>query len=648
MKVFSMIALSLLIGATIQAQEVFPVEYKYHVLEHSEPNVSSRSESPSAPLLDITHVNMRMDAQPNRQIIYGDVTISYTLSQSIDTLWLDFDSSKTMRVATVQDNNNQNLNYYRADNFLVIPLTATQSIGSSNKIRIVYSGVPQGPDIQNYFKSDDKHVWTRSEPYGARYWWPCIMSLQDKIDSCDIYLVHPKQYTGVTNGLLQAVDSSRSNAVSHWKHSYPMVFYLLAFSIGEYSHISQDLKWSSDSIRVENYVFKGQEFWVANAENQLIETFALFDSLFGKYPFNREHYGHVQTSMGGGMEHQTMSHMQDLNQPLVAHELAHQWFGNMVTCGSWEDIWLNESFATYLTALTHEAGFGNSSWMGWKRNVTNFITRTNTGSVFPVDTLNFSILFSSRLTYNKGAYVLHTLRHEIGDNAFFSGIHNFLYDPNLNHKFAKTINLISHLERTSGRDLTEFFDDWYKGEGHPNLELLYTLDGNQLYMELSQTGSSALSPLFDFKVPVAVYKNGVRKDFELDITQSIELFTVTFSALPDSVKIDPDYDVLIGERKVIEGTHINVGLEESAGLNNAFTLYPNPSKDYLVVKKIRNTNTTLGPHGVTIIDSQQRVVKRGELIGNELRLNTGDLSAGIYSVELNTADRLTRLRFVKH
>ena len=630
---------------TLTAQHVFDVEQKFHGEEQSAAeSFGKRSETPTASAVDITHVNMRIEAEPAVQKIYGDVTLSYKLNREIDTLWLDFDSNKLMTVSSVQVDLIQNVNFYRKGNFLIIPIGQKQVIVPTHTVRVVFEGIPDGSDIGNYFRSDFRHVWTRSEPYGARYWWPCIMTLQDKIDSADIYLIHPKNYTGVSNGKLIEVDSSRVESVSHWKHSYPMAFYLLAFSVGTYAHISQDMVWDKDSIRVENYLFKHQVFWIDSVEEQLLKTFVLFDSLFGEYPFKREHYGHVQTGIGGGMEHQTMSHMQNLNQPLVAHELAHQWFGNKVTCGSWKDLWLNESFATYLTALTHEAGFGDSDWMDWKRETSNYIISRNTGSVFPVDTLNFFVLFSGRLTYNKGAYVLHTLRHQIGDKAFFDGIYNFIHDPKSAYGFAITQNLITQLELTSGRSLTAFFDDWYLGEGHPNLELVYNLDGNTLNFDITQTGSTANSPFFDFDIPISVYKNGKRTDFKFPHTKTNELFSETFIDVPDSVKIDPDYNVLIGIREVIEGTHINVGREENADNIRTFLLYPNPVKEFVRVKPNFIMEEAFA---FKVTSSRGELVKAGELETNGGNINTSELSSGMYFIELTSDQTAIRTKFIK-
>jgi len=645
MKLLITLTIALFISAINFAQQVINVEQKFH--DHngeSTLSFGSRSETPTAPFIDITHVNLRIEAEPGSQVIYGDVRLTYKLSQEIDTLWLDFDSALTMSVNLVQVDFTQNSKYYRKGNFLVIPIGSKQAIHQTHNVRIVYRGVPNGPDIGSYFRSDNRHVWTRSEPYGARYWWPCIMTLQDKIDSADIYLVHPKEYLGVSNGLLQSVDSSRSNAVTHWKHTYPVAFYLIAWSIGDYAHITKKAKWKSGAINVENYVFKDQVFWVDSTHSELEKTFGLFDSLFGEYPFINEHYGHVQTSMGGGMEHQTMSHMRDLNQPLVAHELAHQWFGNKITCGSWEDLWLNESFATYLTALTYEAGFGDEKWADWKENTNRFITNTNSGSVFPIDTMNFNVLFSWRLTYNKGAYVLHTLRDQIGDKAFFKGVNNFINDPALSYGFAITDQFRAHMEAASNRDLNEFFNDWYMGEGHPNYILQYNLVGSKLYMEVTQGGSSGRSPFFEMDLTVAVYLNGLRFDFKLPITQQNEVFVETFGRVPDSVQIDPDYNTLIGLRDVREGIHVLSNASRPDLVSSAYRVFPNPVKSELNVRPILKSEEFIN---YEIRSINNALLSKGALESQGGSVETVELPVGIYFIQLKSKDSTTIYRFVK-
>lgn len=644
-KLLVLIGIVLINVLSLEAQHVINVEQKFH--EHSTPEnlFGSRSETPTAVAVDVIHAQIRIDAEPGNRVIWGDVTLQYKLKREIDTLWLDFDNNSLMRVTTVQDDFNQNSNYYRSGNFLVIPLTGKQDTSSIHRIRIRYNGEPMGSDIFNYFRSDSTHVWTRAEPYGARYWWPCIMTLQDKIDSVDIILSHSKNVTGVANGLLETVDSSRSTAITHWKHRYPVAYYLIAWSIGKYEHVTQNLSWKNKSIKVENYLFENQVFWVDSVEDQLVETFSLFDSLFGEYPFKEEHYGHVQTSMGGGMEHQTMSHMRDLNQPLVAHELAHQWFGNKVTCGSWEDLWLNESFATYLTALTYEAGFGDQEWMEWKRNTSRYITGVNTGSVFPVDTNKFGILFNYRLTYNKGAYVLHTLRHQIGDKAFFEGVNNFLHDPKLSYDFAKTKDLRQHLEVTSKRNLSEFFDDWYLGEGHPNFDLYYYLNGDELFFEIYQNGSATNSPFFNIDLPIGVYKNGKRIDTTFTINKPTEVYSMSFKEIPDSVVIDPEYNVLIGERNVTEEEHVNVGIANELDNQIGVVLFPNPVNDIL---NVRLQTSSVEPVLYSINTITGSVVQSGELVKNNQVIHLPDVEPGVYLIEFKYMGLTQVKRIIKN
>ena len=152
---------------------------------------------------------------------------------------------------------------------------------------------------------------------------------------------------------------------------------------------------------------------------------------------------------GGGMEHTTMSFMGSWSRGLIAHELAHQWFGNKITCGSWEDIWLNEGFATYLDGLVYENFDGQDVFSQWRKAVVNSVTSSPSGSTFVTDTTSVSRIFNSRLSYRKGAMILHMLRYKIGDDNFFQGVKNYLADPTLAYSYAKTEDLQRHLEATS-------------------------------------------------------------------------------------------------------------------------------------------------------------------------------------------------------
>ena len=348
-------------------------------------------------------------------------------------------------------------------------------------------------------------LWTLSEPYGAKVWWPCKQDLNDKIDSVDIFISTPKAYKAASNGILVAEQDNGTHQTFHWRHRHPITAYLIAIAVTNYAtYTEQALLPDGTSVPVVNYVYP-EDF--SRAQNELSWTktaLEFFSERFGVYPFADEKYGHAQFGWAGGMEHQTMSFMGSYNVDLQSHELAHQWFGNLVTCGSWTDIWLNEGFATYLTALTYEAFNTPEEWLGWKRVVLNNIISANDGSVFRPDTTDVGQIFNSRLAYRKGAFVLHMLRWELGDNAFFEGIRNYLNDPQLRNGYARTSDLQNHLEQASGADLEEFMEDWFYGEGHPSYRIVWEWVDDELILRINQSTSHPSVDFFEATLPIQV------------------------------------------------------------------------------------------------------------------------------------------------
>ena len=195
-----------------------------------------------------------------------------------------------------------------------------------------------------------------------------------------------------------------------------------------------------------------------------------------------------------------------LDRNLIAHELAHQWFGDKITCGSWKDIWLNEGFATYLSGLTIEDLDGNSAFTTWKQQRINSITSLTNGAVYlsDADTTSVSRIFDGRLSYNKGAMVLHMLRKKLGDTDFFQGVKNYLSDVNHAFAYAKTEDFIAIMETTSGLDLTEFFSDWLYNQGYPSYTIQWHQSGNQLFTTISQAQSDPSVSFFEVPIPIKV------------------------------------------------------------------------------------------------------------------------------------------------
>ena len=173
------------------------------------------------------------------------------------------------------------------------------------------------------------------------------------------------------------------------------------------------------------------------------------------------------------MEHTTVSFMGGFSRGLIAHELAHHWFGNKVTCGSWKDIWINEGFAEYMSGLVVEHLDGNEAFVDWKRQKINSITSANGGNVYLTEqqALDANRIFNARLTYSKGSMVVNMIRYVLGNEVFYQAMRNFLNDPEIAYGYAVTTQLKAHLEAVSGKDLTEFFNDWVYGEGYPSYQV---------------------------------------------------------------------------------------------------------------------------------------------------------------------------------
>jgi aminopeptidase N len=501
---------------------------------------------------DVFYWTLNLQINPNVRYISGYIATHFTVTavSGLDTLILD--CSNALHIDSVQYQN-QNIAFDQPDSVtLRLFFAKTLPQKSQQVVTIYYAGTPlEGQGFRSFVQEEHKGIpiiWTLSEPYGARDWWPTKQALNDKADSIDLYVTAPATYRVAGNGLLHAETYLYNNnallKTTHWKHKYPIAAYLVAFAITNYTWFETPvLLPNGDTLPVLHYVYPEylQDALVdAQATTPLMQ---LYCNLFENYPFANEKYGHAQFNWGGGMEHQTMSFMTNLNFELTAHELAHQWFGNKITCGSWPEIWLNEGFATFLTGLSYEHLFDGYWWPVWKNNQVKGVLKEPAGSVWATDTLDLNRLFNGRLTYTKGGMLLHSLRWHIGDEALFTAIKNYLADPNLAYGYGSTAAFQSHAEAACGCSLGAYFDDWFWGRGYP----IYTANwftavnnDTTVILQLWQTPSDTTMGFFEGDVPV-VFKNGdQKKSFRLPFAYSGQKFTLTMPFKPDTAAFDPD------------------------------------------------------------------------------------------------------------
>ena len=360
---------------------------------------------------------------------------------------------------------------------------------------------------------------------------------------------------------------------------------------------------------------------------------SFFNDIIGEYPFTDEKYGHAQFGWGGGMEHQTMSFMHNLNFGLVAHEMAHQWFGDCITLGSWHDIWLNEGFATYMTGLTYETLLDGIYWDSWKKQQVTSITAIADGSVYVEDTTSVSRLFSSRLSYAKGGYLLHMLRWELGDDAFFTALQNYYNDPTVKYEYASQQEWVSQLEAAGDTSLTEFFNDWYYGEGYPGYQINYYTDysnnGNEK-VTITQTTSDESVDFFEMHLPLRVWKDGNSKDIRLHQTTNPQTFVL--EEKPDSINFDPD-QWLISKNSLI------TNMAELAATE--MKIFPNPATNDLTIQLNSEEQIT----AILISDITGKKVASFEKLATN-KINIAFLPEGIYLIRIETSKSIYSSRFV--
>ncbi len=586
--------------------------------------------SPYTDNYDLKYHRLEWTIDPAVYYIAGTVTSYFEPTQAgFQTINFDFSGALTVSEATYHG---EPVSFVQQANRLEIALPEIIPAGQLDSVSVTYAGVPQSTGFGSFNQGQHAGtpvIWTLSEPYGAKDWWPAKQDLSDKIDSIDIYVRTPAEYRAAGNGLLVEEIEDGADKIYHWRHRYPIPTYLIAIAVTNYAVYSDfvPVPGASD-IEVLNYVYPEQLAGIQAQTQATVEVMELFNALFGLYPFAEEKYGHAQFSWGGGMEHQTMSFMGGWSHFLQAHELAHQWFGNKITCGSWEDIWLNEGFATYLEGLTYENGLGPTNWKDWLGGKISSATSYAGGSVWVDDTTSVSRIFSGRLSYNKGAMLLHMLRWKLGDEDFFQAIRNYLADPALAFGYARTADLQAHLEEQSGQDLEEFFADWFYGEGFPYYHFTWWQEEQTVLLRIEQMPSHPSVDFFEMPVPVTFSGMGNDTTLVFDHLFSGQVFAVELPFAVSSIEFNRDLWI-VSRNPTYEESEITEVTEAARG--DGFRLFPNPARDQV---NLRLDDPGRDDVTVRLFDAQGRLLQTRRTADEQLVLDLRNYPPGVYWVHL--------------
>lgn len=527
---------------------------------------------------DVNYYDLNFRLDIDKKMVYGRTVVHLESTiQDLRTVRLDLASN-----LTVDSVYHDAASFSRSGDVLIIQLERAYIPEKSIKIGVSYRGSPAGGGFQGFLFStqvvngnstDIPIVSTLSEPYGARTWWPCKDNPTDKADSLRMTITADSSLTAVANGMLKSVTPSGSGIKTWvWEHKYPITTYLVSMIVTDLGYWRETFHFADgDSMPLEYWMYSGH-MNDANISrwNRTENMMTIFNEAYGKYPFYEEKYGMAEFGWGGAMEHQTCSSMGNSGENTIAHELAHQWWGDLVTCTNFHHIWINEGFATFSEALYWGEKYGEHAYHSHMASK-DF---TYTGSIYRNDTTSVNSIFNY-IVYGKGAWVLHMLRHVTGDDAFFQILAD--YREAYKFKHASTEDFQGVAESVYGESLEWFFDPWIYGTGRPNYLWSWHVknpeatENWEIRVDLKQTQYKTAST---FKMPIDFhFWNGTRDTTVVLFNSKYDqYFTFNLDFKPANGELDPENWIL---------KHVTQTLDIDDGVlsPNEFVLldaFPNP------------------------------------------------------------------------
>jgi len=578
---------------------------------------------------DLQYQRMDVSIDPAVYNISGSVMSHFKPNQNMSSIYFDLDDEMTVSQVLYHGNS---LNFQQlATKEVKIDFASSIAANVLDSLTISYSGQPSALNdaFFNGTQSGTFVLSTLSEPYGAQDWFPTKQSLNDKIERFDIKVTTPSQYSVAANGkMMSETTLGNGQKRTFWRTQYPTAAYLIALSVTNFVKLNDTM--GNPPFPFVNYVFPSTASNSTSMSNiEWTKTVMnTFETYFGPYPFRNEKYGHMEFQAGGGMEHQTMSSLGSWGRSLIAHELAHQWFGDKLTCGAWNDIWLNEGFATFGEHLANEKLLmTNNEFRNYLLGQKDYITSAQGGSVYVDDSnlQNVSMIFNGRLSYGKGAYVLRMLKWILGDNAFYQALKEYHARPALAYNYVRTQDFNASLLTSTGQDFTEFFNDWIYGQGYPTYNIRWKQTGSTLTIKASQTQSSPTVSFFEMPLPVKVNGTGGQTAyFALNNTSNNQYFTESVSFPVSSLEFNYDYQILEKNSTVAQDN----SLATSDLIKDEFALYPNPARNEINLKGINK------PTDFTIYFIDGKLVKKGTY-QPEKPIGISELVPGTYIFKMN-------------
>ena len=509
----------------------------------------------------VRHLFLDLALHVDKGAVSGTATLDYErLASQASQIELDAVGFDIERVELGSDGRFANADYdYDGDRITVRGLSA------SGKLRVTYSAVPQrglyflGPDRK--VRDRPRQVWSQCQDEDARYWFPCLDKPHVKMTT-ELRVAVPPGWVALSNGEPRPVTRPRGKKpwIYHFELDRPHPAYLVTLVAGEFAVVKdRSARLGRRNVPVEYFVPPRRK---GDAKRSLGDTPRMLEHFSGltgvAFPWSRYSQVVVSDFIFGGMENTTATTLYEhvlLDQRaaldvsshgLVAHELAHQWFGDYVTCRDWSHGWLNEGFATFFENLERESRLGRDEYdWGVANDLDAYLGEANGRYVRPIVCRDYQApidLFDRHL-YEKGGLVLHMLRRELGDELFWRGVAHYL--ERHAHGIVETNDLMRALEEVSGTSLERFFDHWVYRPGHPDLRVKIAWEDGLLSVSIKQKQKGNDVPTFAFPLEILIRtKSGDVELHQKHVTEASDTLVVRLAERPRFVVFDPELRVV--------------------------------------------------------------------------------------------------------
>ncbi len=638
MKIKSLFLLLLLSVSFLASSQNHQHEEGSQMCSHKKQSIKflpQLNKSPNSPThsFDVQKYTMNLDIydcfeSPFPYSFNATYTITFKVIDELSEIKLNANNS----ALTINSVGQAGVSYTHENDTLTISLDATYSTDDIVEVSLDYShnNVNDG-----HFYVDNGFVFTDCEPEGARNWFPCWDKPSDKAQT-DITLRVPTDVKIGSNGSLENEWEDGGAKYFHWVSLNPVATYITVLT-GKVDYNLDIVDWEGTPIYF--YYNDGED--MQGAQDYIGDMATYFSETFCSHPFAKNGFATASSQFSwGGMENQTLTTLcpNCWGEGLIAHEFAHQWFGDMITCGTWADIWLNEGFATYLTALWFGERYGYAAYKDEIDTKAYYYFSGNPGRAIYMpewvdNTPSPGNLFNYSITYCKSACVLHQLNYVLGDDDFFAAVSAYASDvDNFKYKSAVTEDFQAKIEEETGQDLDWFFQEWVYSENHPVYNNLYQVVDNgddtwTVYFEAAQTQTNIY-----FQMPIEITvnfsdaTNTVERVFN---SENEQVFSFTYNTEPTAITFDAENKIVLKEGNTNQGT-IVTSVENNF---NKIEISPNPATDYLIISGLpQNKNN----YELSIYNLLGKCVLVKEL-SNERTVDISELQSGTYFVEIKNS-----------